>query len=223
MIMKRYAIVVAGGNGMRMGAHTPKQFLVIGRKPILMHTIQQFFIFDPSIKIIVVLPNDQIKHWESLCEQYNFNVQHQITFGGSTRFHSVKNGLALIKETDALVAIHDGVRPFVAIRTLSNCYQMAAKLGNSIPVIEAFESVRLSDDEGNRAIDRNTVKLVQTPQVFIFDQLAKAYTQPQQPFFTDDASVVEEAGFEIHLTDGNRENIKITTPFDLKIAEMLLQ
>ena len=209
---------------MRMGAELPKQFLVIGGKPLLMHTIQQFYDFDNTIKIILVLPKDQIKYWESLCEQYNFNMEHQITFGGSTRFHSVKSGLALVKEQqEVLVGIHDGVRPFVSLRTLSNCYQMAAKTGNAIPVIDAYESVRLSDEEGNRAIDRNTVKLVQTPQVFLCEQLLKAYLQPHQPFFTDDASVVEEAGYEIFLTEGNRENIKITTPFDLKIAEALLQ
>ena len=221
--MKKYAIIVAGGSGLRMGSKTPKQFLVVGGKPILMHTIQQFYDFDKGIKIILVLPKEQIKHWEELCEKYNFDRQHQITYGGSTRFHSVKNGLALVKEPDVLVAIHDGVRPFVSMHTMRNCFQMAAKSGNAIPVIDAYESVRLRDDEGNRAIDRNTVKMVQTPQVFTLNQLSKAYTQPHQPFFTDDASVVEEAGFDIHLTEGNRENIKITTPFDLKIATLLLQ
>lgn len=221
--MKKYAIIVAGGSGMRMGADRPKQFLVIGGKPVLMHTIQQFNDFDKSIKIILVLPQDQIKYWGSLCEEYNFNVEHQVTFGGATRFHSVKNGLKLVKETDVLVGIHDGVRPFVSLRTLDSCYRQAAALGNAIPVVDAYESVRLSDDEGNRAIDRSTVKLVQTPQVFLFEQLEKAYAQPHQAFFTDDASVVEEAGYEIFLTEGNRENIKLTTPFDLKIAETLLR
>ena len=131
--------------------------------------------------------------------------------------------MKLVKETDVLVGIHDGVRPFVSLRTLDSCYRQAAALGSAIPVVDAYESVRLSDDEGNRAIDRSTVKLVQTPQVFLYQPLEKAYAQPHQAFFTDDASVVEEAGYEIFLTEGNRENIKLTTPFDLKIAETLLR
>lgn len=220
--MKKYAIIVAGGSGMRMGGDLPKQFISIGGSPILMHTIRKFYDFDKTMKIILVLPKDQIKYWESLCEQYNFDVEHQLTGGGSTRFYSVKNGLTLVKDENALVGIHDGVRPFVSQRTIDNCFRQASFTGNAIPVIEAYESVRISDEEGNRAIDRNTVKLVQTPQVFLFEQLKAAYTQSYQPFFTDDASVVEEAGYDISLAEGNRENIKITTPFDLKIAEALL-
>lgn len=220
--MKKYAVIVAGGSGTRMGAATPKQFMAIGGRPILMHSIMQFVDYDSSISVIVVLPHNQLKEWEKLCEKYNFNIAHQVTSGGSTRFMSVRNGLELVKEANSLVAIHDGVRPFVSCATLESCFKTAAQKGNAIPVVDAVESVRLTDDEGNRAIDRNSVKLVQTPQVFASEIIKQAYSQPYQPFFTDDASVAEAAGNEIFLTSGNIENIKITTPFDLKIAEAVL-
>jgi len=218
--MKRYVVIVAGGSGSRMKSDVPKQFIEIGGKPVLMHTIDTFKRFDSAIQIIVVLPSAQIEYWNSLCEKFRFDTHHEVVNGGDTRFHSVSNGLALINEP-GIVGVHDGVRPFVSQETLSNSYSTAEKSGNAVPVIDAFESVRQTDDKGNRAIDRTTIKLVQTPQVFRSEQLLKAYQTEFKTSFTDDASVAEAAGYSINLVEGNRENIKITTPFDLKIAEAL--
>ena len=220
--MKRYAIIVAGGSGSRMRSDIPKQFIEIGRLPVLMHTFHAFMRFDPEIHFILVLPSSQIDYWNSLCEKYGFDHQHEIAEGGEMRYHSVKNGLSLIRE-EGIIGVHDGVRPFVSKETLQNTYGTAERTGNAIPVIDAFESVRLSDGDDNHALDRTRVKLVQTPQVFDTEQLFTAYRLPYAPGFTDDASVVEAAGFKINLVEGNRENIKITTPFDLKIAEALLK
>lgn len=221
--MKRVVIIVAGGSGLRMGGEVPKQFLVIGGRPVLMHTIQKFHLYDKQMPIILVLPLGQVDYWHSLCVDYDFDIPCQLTYGGNTRFQSVQNGLSLVNQSDTLIAVHDGVRPFVSFQTLDNCFTGAGINGNAIPVIDAFESVRLLDSLGSHAIDRNSVKLVQTPQVFCGSQLIEAYNQPFQHFFTDDASVVEAAGQQIFLTEGNRENIKLTTPFDLKIAQLLLE
>ncbi len=220
--MKRYAVIVAGGNGKRMGAEIPKQFIEVGGRPILMHTLEAFKRFDEEMQIILVLPASQIDYWTDLCKSFKFDIPHKLTKGGETRYHSVKNGLSLIRE-QGIIGVHDGVRPFVSPETLQNVYGTAELLGNAVPVIDAYESVRLTDGIGTRAVDRTTVKLVQTPQVFRTEQLSEAYRIPYAPRFTDDASVVEAAGFKINLVTGNRENIKITTPFDLKIAEALLK
>ncbi|MCU4174760.1 2-C-methyl-D-erythritol 4-phosphate cytidylyltransferase [Carboxylicivirga sp. N1Y90] len=216
--MHRYAIIVAGGSGTRMGGEIPKQFLEVKGLPILMHTLNAFFNFDSTIRLVLVLPANQMEHWRKLCEQHNFTIKHHLTTGGENRFNSVKNGLALV-DTPALIGIHDGVRPLVSEDTLKRCYDEANNKGNAIPVLDAFESVRLTQDKTSKAIDRNTVKLVQTPQVFQSDILLKAYEQDFDPLFTDDASVVESMGESIHLVEGNRENIKITTPSDLVLAE----
>lgn len=220
--MIKYAVIVAGGSGTRMGSEIPKQFLQIGDEPVLMHTLRTFFEFDASLRLILVLPAQQIDYWKHLCSEHVFSIPHQVTTGGKTRFQSVKNGLALV-EAPCLIGIHDGVRPFVSPDSLKRCYHHAEALGNAIPVLDAFESVRQVTDESSKALDRSTIKLVQTPQVFHSDLLLKAYEQPYQPIFTDDASVVEAAGFTIHLVAGNRENIKITTPFDLHLAEAFLK
>ena len=219
--MKRYAVIVAGGSGSRMKSDVPKQFIEIGSKPILMHAIDTFKRFDSAIQIIVVLPVAQIEYWKSLCEEFRFDTIHDVVNGGETRFHSVSNGLALIKEP-GIVGVHDGVRPFVSQETLINTYTTAEKSGNAVPVIDAFESVRQTDGKSNRSIYRSTIKLVQTPQVFRTEQLLKAYQTEFKTDFTDDASVAEAAGYSINLVEGNRENIKITTPLDLKIAESIL-
>ncbi len=220
--MKRYAIIVAGGSGKRMGTITPKQFLLLMGRPVLMHTIEVFHKFDPEIEIIVVLPESQIEKWKGLCQQYLFDVKHQIAQGGTTRFESVRNGLALIEE-DGLVGVHDGVRPLVQTATLNRCYIEAGAYGTAVPVSDSKESVRIVDDKGlSHAVDRTTVRMVQTPQVFKVKILKSAYLQPFQNTFTDDASVVEAAGYNIHLSNGNRENIKITTPDDMIYAEALL-
>lgn len=220
--MTNYAVIVAGGSGTRMGSSVPKQFLKINDLPVLMYTMNTFHNFDATMKLILVLPDSQIDYWQTLCTEHQFNVPHQIARGGQTRFDSVKNGLALIEEP-ALIGIHDGVRPFVSPDTLKRCYHHAKALGNAIPVLDAFESIRQVNDECSKALDRSRIKLVQTPQVFHSDILMPAYGQKYSSLFTDDASVVEQYGKTIHLVAGNRENIKITTPFDLVLAEAFIK
>ena len=218
----QYAIIVAGGKGERMGADVPKQFLEINGKPILMHTLEKFQETLKDVKIILALPENQIDFWKGLCSKYNFSTSYQLVAGGITRFHSVQNALALIKE-DSIVAIHDGVRPLVNSATINTCFSAAEKLGNAIPVVDVVESLRhvSKQDNINKAVARSCYKLVQTPQCFRSELILKAYQQEYDAAFTDDASVVEKLGEEINLVDGNRENIKITTTEDLLIAEAL--
>lgn len=204
-----------------MGSELPKQFLCIGGKPILMHTLEAFRRFDEAMQLILVLPRDHQPLWHTLCEKHAFSLPYLLADGGETRFHSVKNGLALITG-EGVVAIHDGVRPFVSSEVLHRCFTTAATHHAVLPVIPIVDTVRELTVEGSRTVDRNAYKLVQTPQVFDVTLLKTAYEQPFTPFFTDDASVVEALGRTITLVEGNRENIKITTPFDLKIAEALL-
>lgn len=204
-----------------MGRDVPKQFLPLGGLPVLMHTINSFLSFEASMKVILVLPSDQVDYWRALCQQYNFPAQHQVTTGGDTRYQSVKNGLALVKE-DGLVAVHDGVRPFAGMDTIQRSFEAARQYGAAIPVIEMIESIRKVEGEGSRVCSRNDYKLVQTPQVFRISVLKRAYELPYHSGFTDDASVVEASGFKVSLVAGNRENIKITSPFDLLVAEALL-
>lgn len=221
--MKKYAVIVAGGKGLRMGGEIPKQFLAIKGKPVLMHTMEVFHACDPAIHLIVILPPDQQAYWKQLCQTYRFTLPHRIADGGETRFHSVKNGLELIAEPNALVAVHDGVRPCVAQGVIAECYRAAAEKGAAIPVVDVVETVRRVEKDGTSVtVSRDSYKLVQTPQVFLSSLLKQAYTQPYVPRFTDDASVVESWGHRVALVEGNRENIKLTTPFDLKIAEVLL-
>lgn len=217
-----YSIIVAGGKGLRMGADLPKQFLPIGGKPVLMHTLQAFHEADAAMRLILVLPQSQQTYWKSLCEAYAFTIPHQVADGGETRFHSVKNGLALVDEP-GLVGVHDGVRPFASVDVIRQCYAEAERYKAVVPVIDVVETVRQVQGEDSQTVDRNLYKLVQTPQVFDVALLKQAYQQPYTPNFTDDASVVEAYGQKIHLTGGNRENIKITTPFDLLIAETILR
>lgn len=206
-----------------MGTELPKQFLPIGGKPVLMHTLEAFYRFDPALCIILVLPSDQREYWQELCRKYRFAVPHRLADGGETRYHSVKNALQLV-EVPALVAVHDGVRPFVSQEVIARCYRLAACRRAVVPVVEVVESLRRLSDDGasSVAVDRSTYRLVQTPQVFEAALLKEAYGQPYRTAFTDDASVVEACGVPVCLTEGNRENIKITTPFDLKVAEILL-
>lgn len=223
--MKKYVIIVAGGKGMRMGGEVPKQFLPVGGRPVLMRTMEAFFNYDASIQIVLVLPVAQQEFWMGLCEDYSFDVPYRLANGGETRFHSVKNGLAEIPEMDAdtLIAVHDGVRPFVSRQVIARCFDEAAYKGAVVPVVDMVDSVRRVLDNGmNRVEDRDSLKLVQTPQIFRADILKKAYDCVYSPLFTDDASVVEASGGAVALVTGNRENIKITTPFDLKLSEVLL-
>ena len=219
--MKKYIIIVAGGKGLRMGGDIPKQFLPVCGKPVLMRTLEAFHAYDASMRLILVLPVSQQAYWKQLCEEYQFELVHEIANGGDTRFHSVKNGLALVEE-DGLVGVHDGVRPFVSQEVITRCYEEAASLKAVIPVIGVVETVRHLIGEGSETVPRDQYKLVQTPQVFDVTLLHRAYQQEYTDLFTDDASVVEALGEKVYLVEGNRENIKLTTPFDLKLAEMLI-
>ena len=218
--MKKYIIIVAGGKGLRMGGDIPKQFLPVCGKPVLMRTLEAFQAYDASMRLILVLPVSQQAYWKQLCEEYQFELVHEIANGGETRFHSVKNGLALVEE-DGLVGVHDGVRPFVSQEVITRCYEEAASLKAVIPVIGVVETVRHLIGEGSETVPRDQYKLVQTPQVFDVALLRRAYQQEYTDLFTDDASVVEALGEKVYLVEGNRENIKLTTPFDLKLAELL--
>ena len=261
--MKKYAIIVAGGKGLRMGADTPKQFLPIGGKPVLMRTLERFREAEPEVQIVLVLPASQQDYWRELCQTYGFTLPHTVATGGETRFHSVLNGLKNVAPLSApeelapssapegatdvqspnsntteapsgavggagggssLVAVHDGVRPFVSVDVIRRCYEAAAETGAAVPVVPVVETLReIKDPRGSVTVDRSAFRIVQTPQTFRFDLLCRAYEQPYCEAFTDDASVVEALGHPIALVDGNRENIKITTPFDLRVAEELLK
>jgi len=219
--MKKFAIIVAGGSGNRMGAAIPKQFLEICGKPVLMHAIQVFYDFDPECELILVLPETQQEYWDGLCLKHLFTLAHRIVSGGENRFNSVKNGLKWI-DGDGIVFIHDGVRPLVSRQTIERCYHMAQKNGNAIPVLRINESLRKQKGNQSESVDRTLYLSVQTPQTFQSVQILKAFEQDFDPAFTDDASVAEKAGFPIFIVEGNRENIKITTPEDLIIAEAFM-
>jgi len=219
--MGRSCIIVAGGNGSRMGTELPKQFLRVRGIPVLMHTIRNFHDFDPSIQLIVVLPADEIDNWKELCRQHHFDIPHHLIAGGDTRFQSVKNGLSLVDDSE-LIAIHDGVRPLVSHETLNRCFTGAEETGTAIPVLPANESVREGTMNSSAPVDRSRYFLVQTPQVFKASLIQESYKQPWIPEFTDDASVAEHSGIRVHMVMGNRENIKITFPEDLRIAELFL-
>lgn len=221
--MKRYAIIVAGGKGLRMGAELPKQFIPIEGRPVLMRTLDAFHACDASIQIILVLPHSHQSYWRELCQKYAFTVPHRIADGGDTRFHSVQNGLALTSNTEALIAVHDGVRPFVTKEVIEQCYREATIHAAVVPVTPVVETIRHLLNSGSKTVDRESYRLVQTPQTFQASLLHRAYQQPYQNTFTDDASVVEALGESIYLTEGNRENIKLTTPFDLMVANALIQ
>ncbi len=217
-------IIVAGGKGMRMGADIPKQFIPIHGKPILMHTLDNFHRFDPAMQLVLVLPKHMQDYWLELCEQHLFSIPYTLADGGETRFHSVLNGLSMVNTNCTLVGVHDGVRPFVSHEVMRECYAKAERDGGAIPVIDVVETVRhIIPDGTSVTVPRSDYKLVQTPQVFRTDLLRAAYAQPFTEAFTDDASVVEAYGHNITLVQGNRENIKITTPYDLVIAEALLR
>ena len=220
--MNKYAIIVAGGKGLRMGGELPKQFIPVEGRPVLMRTLDAFHACDASIQLILVLPHDHQAYWHELCAQYQFAVPHRIADGGATRFHSVQSGLSLVDAPEALVAVHDGVRPFVSREVISRCYAEAEAHGAVVPVIPVVETVRQLVGEGSITVPRDTYRLVQTPQTFRATLLRRASEQPYTDAFTDDASVVEALGCAVTLVDGNRENIKLTTPFDLIVAKALV-
>jgi 2-C-methyl-D-erythritol 4-phosphate cytidylyltransferase len=218
-----YIIIVAGGKGLRMGSDIPKQFLPIGGKPVLMRTLERFRQYSTTLQIILVLPKAQQDYWQKLCKEYAFDIDYQLADGGETRFHSVQNGLAKIPDNaQGVVGVHDGVRPFPSIDVIRNCYETAREKKAVIPVIPVVETVRHLKGDTSVTVPRNDYRLVQTPQTFDIQLLKEANRQPYNEGFTDDASVVEAFGFDITLVEGNRENIKITTPYDLKIAEVLI-
>lgn len=221
-----HTIIVAGGKGLRMGGDIPKQFIPVNGMPVLMHTIRRFREFDPQMHIVLVLPKDHQDYWRQLCNEYRFTDRHDITDGGSTRFHSSQNGImALAEASDSdIVAIHDGVRPLVSVETIGRCFTAAAESGAAIPVLPVIDTLRyvghadengVNTEQGHNVL-RSDYRVVQTPQTFRLALLRRAFTQPFSERFTDDASVVEALGEKVTMVDGNRENIKITTPYDLK-------
>jgi 2-C-methyl-D-erythritol 4-phosphate cytidylyltransferase len=219
--MMKYAIIVAGGSGSRMNSPIPKQFMLLKGIPLLMHSIEIFHSYDPTIKLIVVLPDEHVVYWQTLCEKYQFRIIHKVVKGGKERFYSVKNALCEIKE-DGLVAVHDGVRPLVSNETIRRTFESALQTGAAIPGLPVVDSIRMLEDGRNKPVDRSAFCLIQTPQVFKTQLLIAAYEQEYQPLFTDDAAVVENLGYRISLVEGNKENIKVTNPQDIVIAEALM-
>ena len=215
-----YVIIVAGGKGLRMGSDMPKQFLPLCGMPVLMHTLRRFATALPGAEIVLALPHDHQALWQQLCRDHHFNLPVTIVDGGVTRFHSIANALTVIPaEADGIVAVHDGVRPLVSTEVIKRCVETARETGAAIPVVPVVETLR---HVKGGTVDRNEYRLVQTPQTFDLALHRRAYSQPYDDAFTDDASVVERYGHPVTLVEGNRENIKITTPADLRMAEALL-
>ncbi|WP_324673376.1 2-C-methyl-D-erythritol 4-phosphate cytidylyltransferase [Hymenobacter sp. GOD-10R] len=220
----RFAIIVAGGTGTRMGADRPKQFLELSGEPVLLHTLRRFA--DPAVSVqlcMVVLPADQFETWQQLCEEFAITIPHTVVAGGESRWASVRNGLAsLIDQQEGIVAVHDGVRPLVSAEVINTTYVAAAEHGAAIAAVPVKDSVRGLAQQGSYALDRSRLRLVQTPQCFELNLLRRAYQLPELPTFTDDASVVEDL-HPIRMVAGDYRNLKITTPEDLIIAEALLR
>lgn len=220
--MKEYVLIVAGGKGTRIKSALPKQFLELHGKPILLHTIEAFLRYSSSLSIILVLPEEDIGIWEEICKRFNFNSPIVLQKGGETRFQSVKNGLDKI-EGDGLVAIHDGVRPLVSADLIGASFRLAAVHGSAVAAVRLKESIRMTDQDNTKAMDRSRFRLIQTPQTFDLQLIKKAYQIKEDASLTDDASVAEKSGHVISLFEGSYENIKITTPEDLVVAEALMQ
>lgn len=218
--MQKTVIIVAGGQGMRFNSELPKQFFYIRERPLLMHIIDLFHYYNRDIQIIAGISKNFLSHWESVCEQFHFDVPHKLSPGGKTRFHTVKNALPMVTPGN-LVAIHDAVRPLLYRNTIDACFKAAEKNGAALPCVEIPDSIREMTSGGSLRVNRDSFRLVQTPQVFQYDILMKAYNQEYSGNFTDDASVVEMAGFPVTMVKGNPENIKITTPDDLVYAEAI--
>jgi 2-C-methyl-D-erythritol 4-phosphate cytidylyltransferase len=214
-------IITAGGIGKRMGGDMPKQFIEIAGKPLLIHTLELFYSTHPSAQLILTLPPDWKQFWIDLLEKYSCSISHTVVNGGQERYHSIKNALSIC--TGKFVAVHDAVRPLVSKETVKRCFEAVEKYGQVIPVIQLKESLRQIFDDTSRSVVRSNFCLVQTPQCFKKEVITKAYNIPYHSGITDDASLVEEAGYIIHLVEGNEENIKITTQLDLIIAEQLFR
>jgi 2-C-methyl-D-erythritol 4-phosphate cytidylyltransferase len=215
------ALIVAGGKGTRIKSALPKQFIELNGKPVLLHTLEAFIRYSPSIRIVLVLPEDDFEIWRSICEKFEFNYPVTLQKGGETRFQSVKNGLQNI--TEGLVAIHDGVRPLVSEDIIGASFRLAAIHKCAIAAVRLKESIRMTDQDNTKAVDRSRFRLIQTPQTFDVSLIKKAYEQKEEISFTDDASVAERAGNIISLFEGSYENIKITTQEDLIVAKALIE
>lgn len=218
---EKYIIIVAGGSGTRMGAVVPKQFLPLCGRPVLMHAIEAFYEYDKKINIILVLPSEQQGYWKELCEKFNFSIIHTIAEGGETRFHSVRNGLKYVP-AGVIVGVHDGVRPLVSHEIIKRSFDAAKEKGAVFPVVPVLDTLRKKNGEKSILVNRDDYCLVQTPQVFLSDILLDAYSQSFSKEFTDDISVVEsKVGNQVYMIEGSRDNIKITTPVDLIVAEKI--
>ncbi len=220
--MKKYAIIVAGGTGTRMQGDVPKQFMLLNGKLIIQYSMEAFYAFDPSIQIIIVVHPDFTAQWQQLCLEYKIAIQHKVVEGGKTRFDSVKNGLEFIDD-DGLVAVHDAARPNIDADFIAYNFSEAEIYGSAVPGIVLNDTIRMINGDSTQQLDRTFLRAIQTPQVFKVSELKRAYKQPFQPIFTDDASVLEAAGFLLHLTEGRPGNIKITNPSDIALAEVLLR
>ena len=216
--MEKTIIIVAGGQGMRFDAEKPKQFQYIRERPLALHTIDLFHRYDGKMQIIMGLAQEYFSFWESICDQFQFDIPHTLSPGGEPRYHTVRNALPKVKKGN-LVGIHDAVRPLVYRHTIDRCYEAAEKNGAAIPCVRVHNTIRKVTREGSRWVDREKLRAVQTPQVLRYDILMEGYRQPYSAYFTDDASVVESIGYPVTLVEGNPENIKITTPEDLLFAE----
>ncbi len=219
----KYAIIVAGGKGTRMGADVPKQFLHLLGKPLLCYPILAFAQAIPGIELILVVPEDQMKSAEIVTRSYLNGINITIVAGGDTRYHSVRNGLKHIKDDGGVVFIHDGVRPLVSRELILRCFWQASEKGSAIPAVSVMDSMRITDNGASKPLDRSLLKIVQTPQTFRTGIILPAFQQPYLPSFTDEATVVESNKKKIYLVEGDRENIKVTTPGDLILAEALLK
>lgn len=220
--MKKYAVIVAGGKGVRMGSAVPKQFLPLNGHPILYHTIKAFADAYADMHIILVLPQDQLSYAQMVLQSFPDRIDMTIVAGGETRYHSVQNGLKAT-EPDSIIFVHDGVRPLVTKELIQRCYEQAAEKGSAIPAIAVADSMRIIEDDDSRPVDREQMRIIQTPQTFRSDIILPAFEQEYQASFTDEATVVEAYGDVVHLVEGERSNIKVTTPEDMIVAEALLK
>ena len=220
--MKKFAIIVAGGTGNRMQGDIPKQFVLLNGKPVIIYSIEAFFTHNPSVQIILVIHPEYLSLWERLAKEYKISAPLLVVAGGKTRFDSVKNGLKLITE-DGLVAVHDAARPVINAGFIRNLFLDASTFGSAIPVVPINDTIRIIDGDFSHPQDRTFLRAIQTPQVFKVSELQRAYMQPYEPIFTDDGSVMESAGFPVHLAEGRRGNIKITHPEDIAVAEVLMK
>lgn len=218
---KRGVIIVAGGSGRRMGGALPKQFMMLDNEPILARSINRMHEALPAAEIVVVLPEEHVELWKNIAARFDV-ARHKIALGGKERFHSVKNGLAALSDEVAIVGIHDAVRPLASKKLIIKLFLEAENNTAVIPVVAPIDSYRILEGDNSRIIDRSALRMVQTPQVFQAEALRKAYEQPFSLTFTDDASVMEAAGHKVTLVEGERENIKITTPSDMLIAEAII-